>query len=154
MVKTLFVVAAAFLGGLMGGFTAVHFFPGAQALAQRDQMVLEARRVVLRDTFGHVRAILGENGKEGTGLWMFDREGATRASFSMGPPPAERPFLMFDDQGSGLQMSLGQASHGMSLVFKKRMGRPLVNITTGSPRSGPRISLADEYGRMLWESPG
>jgi hypothetical protein len=108
--------------------------------------VVEAKRFVLRDGEGHVRAVIGVNPDNSSRFVLQDRDGHERLRMSLLADGS--PGMAFSDRTGKARAVLGVlADETSTLVFADRSGRTRAVLGLSSDEASTLV-FADRYGEM------
>jgi hypothetical protein len=130
--------------GLWASLAAVGQTPGPGQTPETAAKEVRAKKFVLEDDSGVVRAVLGmDRAKEGPGLWLFKEKDKVAAFLRISP---EGPlFSLTQDAQSSLHMKATVDEQSLTLssgesrpyiLLRTRPDGPSVNIRTGQAREG------------------
>jgi len=130
--------------GLWASLAAVGQTPGPGLAPETAAKEVRAKKFVLEDESGVVRAVLGmDRTKEGPGLWLFKEKDKVGAFLRISP---EGPlFSLTQDAQSSLHMKATAGEQSLTLssgegrpyvLLRARPDGPSVNIRTGQAREG------------------
>ena len=119
------------IGGLLGAAVLAHSermgtgVPLAAAATATQQEVVSARRILLMDATGRVRAELAMSPNGGPGIFFYDTKGRNRLELGLYPPAeSEYPFVVLNDtqqRAAGILRLYGRRE--TPVVVLKNQGR-------------------------------
>jgi hypothetical protein len=117
--------------------------------------VIEAERIILRDTVGSIRAELSVAKEGGVALRFLDEKGKTRAILGLASDSASPSLKLSDNEGVGRAWLTVDPDGSSRLTLRDRKERPRAGLIAEADGS-PRLALRDtdgQYRIVLGSSP-
>lgn len=130
---------------LVGSGLVIH-----QAQSGQSVNVVEANKVVIRDTSGMVRGELSTDGDGAPKLWLYDQRGSRRAEFSLLSDGT--PGVRLLDQQERILVDVGLPEGQPSVSLRDTDGKDRAKLVV--LRDGePFLQLRDKRGNAIWSAP-
>lgn len=121
-----------------------------QAQSSQVANVVEANKMVIRDTSGMVRGELSTDGDGSPKLWLYDQRGIRRAEFSLLSDGT--PGVRLLDQQERIRVDVGLPEGQPSISLRDTDGKDRAKLVV--LRDGePFLQLRDKSGNAIWSAP-